>query len=108
MANGETPGHVEEDSGDESVEDGDGDDEGDSEGEIDEDEKARLAQIQGMREDIVDLEKQIENVQAQLATSSNAILRKRLEDNVRRLKAELQLKKSSLGEGDDGEADDDD
>jgi len=31
----------------------------------------------------------------------NPILRKRLEDNIRKLKAELQLKKSSIGEAED-------
>ncbi|TVY94440.1 Transcription initiation factor TFIID subunit [Lachnellula willkommii] len=103
--NGGTPGRVEEDSGDESVEDEDADDEDDSEGGIDEEARAKLAQIQGMREDIVDLEKQIENVQAQLAAQTNMLLKKRLEDNVRKLKAELQLKKSSIGEG-DGDEDD--
>jgi transcription initiation factor TFIID subunit 7 len=105
--NGETPTNVEEDSGDESVEDEDADDEGDSQGNIDEDARAELAKIQGMKEDIVDLEKQIENVQAQLAAQTNMLLKKRLEDNVRKLKAELQLKKSSIGEG-DGDGDDDD
>ena len=104
--NGETPANVEEDSGDESVEDEDADDEGDSEGNIDEDARAELVKIQGMKEDIVDLEKQIENVQAQLAAQTNVLLKKRLEDNVRKLKAELQLKKSSIGEGDGDDEDD--
>jgi transcription initiation factor TFIID subunit 7 len=36
-----------------------------------------------------------------LASQVNPILKKRLEDNIRKLKAELQVKKSSIGEGDD-------
>ncbi|KAF4626367.1 hypothetical protein G7Y89_g11793 [Cudoniella acicularis] len=102
---GETPAATmapEEDSGDESMEgEDDDDDEDDEAGEIDEDEKARIAQLQGLREDIAELEKQIQSVQAQQAAQANPILKKRLDENVRKLKAELQLKKSSLGEGDD-------
>ena len=104
MANGETPAAVEEgeeeedDSGDESLEN---DEDDEAAGEIDEDEQARIAQIQGAREDIVDLEKQLANVQGQLAIQSNPILKRRLEDNARKLKAELQLKKSAIGEAED-------
>lgn len=92
-----------EDSGDESPEDDGDDDDEDEEEDIDEEEKARLAQIEGTREDIADLEKQIANVQAQWTAQSNPILRRRLEDNLRKLKQELQLKKSSIGEGEDNE-----
>ena len=80
----------EDDSGDESLEgDEDGDDEAGSTLEIDEDEKARLAQLQGAREDIVELERQLASVQAQVAIQVNPILRKRLDDNARKLMAEL-------------------
>jgi len=102
QANGAASTQVEEDSGDESVE-GDEDDEDDEEDEIDEEEKARLAQIEGTREDIADLEKQISTVHTQFSAQSNPILRKRLEDNMRKLKQELQLKKSSIGEGEENE-----
>ncbi|PSS25339.1 hypothetical protein M430DRAFT_133697 [Amorphotheca resinae ATCC 22711] len=101
----ETPAAVEEeddeDSGDESLE---GDKDEDDDGgvvEVDENERARLAQLQGTKEDIADLERQIVSVQAQHAQQVNPILRKRLEDNIRKLKAELQLKKSSIGEAED-------
>jgi transcription initiation factor TFIID subunit 7 len=91
-------GEIEEDSGDESLEE----DEEDEDGmEVDENERARLAQLQGTKEDIADLERQIVNVQAQHAQQVNPILKKRLEDNIRKLKAELQLKKSSLGEAEE-------
>jgi transcription initiation factor TFIID subunit 7 len=62
-----------------------------------------LAQIEGTREDIADLEKQIANVQAQWTVQPNQLLRRRLEDNLRKLKQELQLKKSSIGEGEENE-----
>jgi len=108
MAHDETPAHgstaeAQEDSGDESLEGDDDDDEDDEEGtvEIDEDEKARLAQLQGAREDIIDLERQLTGIQAQLGVQANPILRRRLEDNVRKLKAELQLKKSAIGEAEE-------
>jgi transcription initiation factor TFIID subunit 7 len=91
-------GEPEEDSGDESLED---EDEDEDAMEVDENERARLAQLQGTKEDIADLERQIVNVQAQHAQQSNPILKKRLEDNIRKLKAELQLKKSSLGEAEE-------
>ena len=103
QANGGASTQVEEDSGDESVEGDEEDDDDEEEDEIDEEEKARLAQIEGTREDIADLEKQIANVQTQLAANMNLILRKRLDDNMRKLKQELQLKKSSIGEGEENE-----
>lgn len=101
LPSGENAGLVpeEEDSGDESIE-GDDDDGDDDEEEMDEEEKARLVEIDGIKEDIADLEKKIENAQAQIATQQNPILKRRLEDNARKLKAELQIKKSSIGEGD--------
>ncbi|KAH8820283.1 TAFII55 protein conserved region-domain-containing protein [Xylogone sp. PMI_703] len=90
-------------SGDESVEgsDEEDDDDGSEAGGVDEDEKARLAQLQGVREDIIDLQRQLEFVQGSLAAQQNPILRRRLEDNARKLMAELQLKKSAIGEGED-------
>ncbi|ESZ91757.1 hypothetical protein SBOR_7864 [Sclerotinia borealis F-4128] len=102
MLQSETPAaNEEEDSGDESIEDGESIDEGSEPDEISDDEKARLAQLQEAKEDIVDLEKQIEGLQAQLAAQNNPILRRRIEDKSRKLKAELEIKKSSIGEAED-------
>ncbi|KAB8292418.1 hypothetical protein EYC80_008146 [Monilinia laxa] len=99
---GDTPAaNEEDDSGDESIEDGESGDDGSEADEVDEDEKARLAQLQEAKEDIVDLEKQIEGLQAQLAAQNNPILRRRIEDKSRKLKAELEIKKSSIGEAED-------
>ncbi|KAF7907912.1 uncharacterized protein EAE98_011212 [Botrytis deweyae] len=102
MLLGETPApNEEDDSGDESIEDGESGDEGSEADDVDDDEKARLAQLQEAKEDIVDLEKQIEGLQAQLAAQNNPILRRRIEDKSRKLKAELEIKKSSIGEAED-------
>ncbi len=109
LTNGDTPeadGEVEEGSGDESSagdDDDDDDDEDDAEGEeeIDEDERARLAQLQGAKEDIAEMEKQLGNLEAQMATQANPILKRRIKDNIEKVKAELQLRKSAIGEADE-------
>lgn len=89
-----------EDSGDESLEDDDDDGDG-SDDEIDEDEKARNAELEGAREDIADMEKQLEGMERQLNAQSNPILKTRIRNNIEKVKAELQLKKSAIGEGDE-------
>jgi transcription initiation factor TFIID subunit 7 len=104
MANGIGDTPVDEfDSGDESIEDGDDDDEDEGEEEIDEEERARFAKLEGAKEDIADLEKQIANVQTQLSLTGNPILRKRLEESSRKLKQELFLKQSSMVQTEDNE-----
>lgn len=97
----DTPAANEEDSGDESIEDGESGDDESVADEVSDDEKARLAQLQEAKEDIIDLEKQIEGLQAQFAAQNNPILRRRIEDKSRKLKAELEIKKSSIGEAED-------
>ncbi|PBP26274.1 transcription initiation factor tfiid 55 kd subunit [Diplocarpon rosae] len=86
------------DSGDDSLEDSS--DEG---SEIDEEERARLKAIQGIREDIADMEKELLSQNAKLVATTNGILVKRIEDQMRKLKSEIQLKKSSIGEGEETE-----
>ncbi|KAI9052762.1 hypothetical protein LZ554_003035 [Drepanopeziza brunnea f. sp. 'monogermtubi'] len=83
------------DSGDDSVED----DDDDESSEIDAEERNRLNQIQGMKEDIAEMERELVAQEAKLVATSNLILKKRIEDQIRKLKTELQLKKSSIGEG---------
>jgi len=102
LANGGTPdasGITAEDSGDESVEDDE--DDGESDDGVDEDERTRLAQLQGAKEDIAEMEKQLDVLKNQVANQVNPILKKRVQDNIERVKAELQLKKSAIGEGDE-------
>lgn len=83
----------------EEEEDEDEDEEEDSD--IDEDEQARLDELKGVREDIEELKKQIASKEDEYARQANAILRKRLEESIKKLKSELQLKMSSIGEVDD-------
>lgn len=92
----------EDDSGDESLEDDDDDENAIAD---DEAERARLEKIQGIKEDIADMEKAIEESNRQLALQPNKIIRGRLEAKIRSMKAELQLKISALDEGEGVEDD---
>ena len=87
-------------SSDESVEDDDEEGEGGS-SDVDEDQKAALAQRQGALEDIAEMEKQLAMLQAQLEQQANPLLQKRIKSSIEKVKAELQLKKSAIGEGDE-------
>jgi transcription initiation factor TFIID subunit 7 len=93
------PSIGEEDSGDESFESEDEAD--DSRADEDPDEIARLAQIQGIREDIANLEQAHANVKNTLLTTTNVLLKRRMEESLKKLTSEIELKKSSLGEGDE-------
>jgi transcription initiation factor TFIID subunit 7 len=105
FANGETPAGAEEpefDSGDESFESG-ADDAGgvaDVDG-IDEDERVRQAQLNDAREEIVELEQQVANLQTQLSQQANPILKTRIKSNIEKIKAELVLKKSAIGDAEE-------
>ncbi|SZF06070.1 unnamed protein product [Blumeria hordei] len=92
----------EEDSGDESL---DGEEE---EGlirntvkDVDEAEKKRQMQEAAVRDDITDLEDRIAANLAAQATQSNPILRRRLEEGARKLRAELESKKAAIVDGED-------
>jgi transcription initiation factor TFIID subunit 7 len=80
------------------AEDDDEDDGDEEEVEIDEDERARLAELEAVREDIAEMQRQLVGLEAQMATQANPILKRRIKDNIDKVKAELQLKKSSIGE----------
>ena len=105
LTNGGTPdaSGLQEDSGDDSSggEDEDEDAEGEDDDEVDEDERARIAQLQGAKEDIAEMERNLASQQAQLAQQANPILQKRIRDNIKKIKAELDLKKTAIGEGDE-------
>lgn len=98
-ATGTVHGESADESSDVSVEDDEAD--GESEDEIDEDERARLAQLQGAKEDIAEMEKQLANLQAAWEQQANPILKSRIKGNIEKVKAELQLKRSAIGEGDE-------
>jgi transcription initiation factor TFIID subunit 7 len=91
----------EEDSGDESIE-GDDDDEEETGGmaEVDEDQKARQMERQGVLEEIADLERSLATLAQNLANQFNPILKRRLEESIRKTQTELNLKKSSIEDGD--------
>ncbi|CAK7233369.1 hypothetical protein SCUCBS95973_008571 [Sporothrix curviconia] len=91
---------------------GDGDGDGDADGDdddddddddLDEDEQARAEQAKGVREDINDLKKNLETLDSQLAATTNALLRKRIESTRKRVLSELRLKQASIGEIDEEE-----
>ncbi|KAK3898610.1 transcription initiation factor TFIID subunit 7 [Staphylotrichum tortipilum] len=91
QAEEEASGAAEEES-EESDEDEEDDEEEDEEGE-DGDE-----QVAGVRIEISNLKKQLRQYEDQLAASALPIMRKRLETNIRNVKAEILLKMSSIGE----------
>ncbi|KAK0103242.1 hypothetical protein ONS95_005276 [Cadophora gregata] len=86
-----------EDSGGESFEDDDDDD--DEGSEMDDEEKERMANMAGVREDIAEMERTLAENLAKRAVASNHIIKARLDSTIRNLKNEIQLKKSSIGEG---------
>ncbi|CAK7567074.1 MAG: hypothetical protein SEPTF4163_005033 [Sporothrix epigloea] len=83
--------------------DGDDDDDDDDNDDLDEDEQARAEQAKGVREDINDLKKNLEMLNNQLAATTNALLRKRIEGTRKRVLSELRLKQASIGEIDEEE-----
>jgi transcription initiation factor TFIID subunit 7 len=94
----EEAGGAEEESEEDEEEEGDEDEE-ESEEEGDEDEgKAAI------RNEIASLKKQLKVYEDQLAASVGAILRKRLEGNIRNIKSEIDLKRSAIGETEEDEA----
>lgn len=80
----------------EEVSDDDDDDDDDDE-DLDEDARAQRDELQGVKDIIADLEKQLGNKQVELGRTQNKILRTRLEAQIKQLKSEIELKKSSIG-----------
>lgn len=81
----------------ESGEDYDDDDD-DSDDDANEEEKERREQVRGVREDVRDIEKQIKALKDELATKTNALLRKRIEGRIKGHMEDRQLKLASIGE----------
>jgi transcription initiation factor TFIID subunit 7 len=79
----------------ESGEDDDDDDEDDDD--LDDDERAQRDEEQGVKDIIADMKKQLASRQADLAKTTNNILRSRIENQIRQLKSEIELKMSSIG-----------
>ncbi len=73
------------------------DEDEDDEEEMDNEQQAAADHARAVREDIRDLEKQVENLTQQRNAAHNAILRKRLSANIDKFNSELRLKKASIG-----------
>ncbi|KAG6363091.1 hypothetical protein INS49_008186 [Diaporthe citri] len=81
----------------ESGEDYDDDDD-DSDDDANEEEKERREQVRGVREDVRDIEKQINALREELASKTNSLLRKRIEGRIKGHMEDRQLKLASIGE----------
>ncbi|KAM5369914.1 hypothetical protein ACJZ2D_008815 [Fusarium nematophilum] len=64
---------------------------------IEADESEERDEEQGVKDIINDLKKQLANKQAELARTQNKILRTRIEQTIKQLKSEIELKNSSIG-----------
>ncbi|EKJ71244.1 hypothetical protein NXS19_001237 [Fusarium pseudograminearum] len=73
------------------------DDDDDDDEDLDDDARAQRDEEQGVKDIINDLKKQLGNKQAELARTTNKILRTRIEQTIKQLKAEIELKNSSIG-----------
>jgi transcription initiation factor TFIID subunit 7 len=86
----------------ESDEDDDDDDDDDDDEDLDEDARAQRDEEQGVKDIINDLKKQLAARVADFERTQNKILRTRLENQIKQLKSEIELKQSSIGiEADD-------
>ncbi|KAG9249866.1 transcription initiation factor tfiid 55 kd subunit [Emericellopsis atlantica] len=83
----------------ESEEDADDDDDDDDEDDedMDDDERAERDELEGVKDIIADMNKQLAAKQADLEKQTNAILRQRLQKQIGQLKSEIELKMSSIG-----------
>lgn len=95
----DTPGGAVQDSieADESEEDGSDDDDDDDDDDLDDDERAQRDEEQGIKDIIADMQKQLAAKQRELAGQQNRILKQRIENQIRELKSEIELKMSSIG-----------
>ncbi|MBE3044802.1 hypothetical protein IMZ48_20035 [Candidatus Bathyarchaeota archaeon] len=104
-----TPAQVQEtvEESEESVEDEDEDEDEDEES-VDDEDNTRLDEVKGVRAMIADLKAQLKAKEEDLkkpTVAGSVILRKRVEDTIRTLKSEIQLKMSSIGEDEEEEED---
>ena len=73
----------------------------DDEDEVDEEELEQRADVQRQREEIADLESAIRDQIAELDRVQSVMLRSRIQNKIQSLQADLELKKSAIGEGDE-------
>lgn len=74
------------------------DDEEDSDEDLDPAERERREQIRGIRDEVRDIDRQIEKLEGQMATQNNPLLRKRLHERLKGLNEDKRLKLASIGE----------
>ncbi|CCT62280.1 related to transcription initiation factor TFIID subunit [Fusarium fujikuroi] len=82
---------------DESEEVSDDDDDDDDDEDLDEDARAQRDEEKGVKSFINDLKNQLTSKQEELARTTNKILRTRIEQTIKQLRAEIELKNSSIG-----------
>ncbi|KAF4963008.1 hypothetical protein FSARC_8953 [Fusarium sarcochroum] len=73
------------------------DDDDDDDEDLDDDARAQRDEEQGVKDIINDLKRQLANKQAELARTMNKILKSRIEQTIKQLKSEIELKNSSIG-----------
>ncbi|EOD47198.1 TAFII55 protein conserved region [Neofusicoccum parvum] len=81
--------------------DEDDDDDDDDEDEIDEAAAAAQEMKAQLREEVTDLEREVENAKQQMERQNNPLLKQRLMAKFKSLQSDLELKKASLGDDDD-------
>ena len=73
----------------------------DDEDEVDEEELEQRADLQRQREEIADLESAIKDQVAELDRVQSGMLKNKIQNKIQSLKADLELKKSAIGEGEE-------
>lgn len=74
------------------------DDEEDSDEDLDPAERERREQVRGIRDEVKDIDRQIEKLESQMAAQQNPLLRKRLQERLKGLNEDKRLKLASIGE----------
>lgn len=77
---------------------GEYDDDDDSDDDLSPEEREQRDLVRGVREDVREMEKAIAALQVQIASQSNAILKKRLQGRVKSLEEDRRLRLASIGE----------
>lgn len=88
---------IEDDESESEEDEDDDDDDDDDDEDLDEDERAQRDEEEGIKDIIHDMEKQLARREADLEKTQNKILKTRLENQIRQLRSEIELKKSSIG-----------
>lgn len=73
----------------------------DDEDDVDEDEMEQRVDIQRQREEIADLENAIKDQLAEMDRVQSGMLKNKIQNKIQSLKADLELKKSAIGEGEE-------